>query len=320
MTTADVRIRPLEEADLGEADRIMRLAFGTFLGLPDPASFMGDADYVRTRWAADPTCALAAESGGRLVGTNFVTRWGSVGFFGPLTVEPSLWDRGVARALLDETTGYFDRWGVTHAGLFTFGHSPKHVSLYQRYGFMPRFLTAVLAKPVSAPGPDDEGTGARRSTVGESADPTTVLAGCARVTDATYPGLDVAREIEATSTQKLGDTVLVFGDAGGVDAFAVCHTGAGSEAGTGTCFVKFGAALPGPGADQRFGRLIEACEAFAARQGAQAVVAGVHTGRRGAYQSLLDRGYRPELIGVTMHRPDESAYHDDSAWVIDDWR
>ncbi|HZI37464.1 MAG TPA: GNAT family N-acetyltransferase, partial [Acidimicrobiia bacterium] len=303
MTTADVRIRPLEEADLGEADRIMRLAFGTFLGLPDPASFMGDADYVRTRWAADPTCALAAESGGRLVGTNFVTRWGSVGFFGPLTVEPSLWDRGVARSLLDETTGYFDRWGVTHAGLFTFGHSPKHLSLYQRYGFMPRFLTAVLAKPVSGPGPgpDDDGTGGRRSTVGESADATTVLAGCARVTDATYPGLDVGREIEATSTQKLGDTVLVFGDAGGVDAFAVCHTGAGSEAGTGTCFVKFGAALPGPGADQRFARLIEACEAFAARQGAQAVVAGVHTGRRGAYQSLLDRGFRPELIGVTMH-------------------
>jgi hypothetical protein len=30
--------------------------------------------------------------------------------------------------------------------------------------------------------------------------------------------------------------------------------------------------------------------------------------------------YRPQLIGVTMHRPDESAYHDASAWVIDDWR
>jgi hypothetical protein len=84
--------------------------------------------------------------------------------------------------------------------------------------------------------------------------------------------------------------------------------------------VKFGAALPGPGADERFDRLLDACEAFAARQGAQAVVAGVNTGRRGAYRSLLDRGYRPELIGVTMHRPDESAYHDDSAWVIDDWR
>lgn len=28
----DVRVRPLEERELAEADRIMRLAFGTFLG------------------------------------------------------------------------------------------------------------------------------------------------------------------------------------------------------------------------------------------------------------------------------------------------
>ena len=49
-------------------------------------------------------------------------------------------------------------------------------------------------------------------------------------------------------------------------------------------------------------------------------MAGVNTARRGAYKALIDRGYKAELIGVTMHRPDESAYHDDSAWVIDDWR
>ncbi|HUR73149.1 MAG TPA: hypothetical protein VMZ00_02665, partial [Sporichthya sp.] len=81
----EVVVRRLEEGELAEADRIMRVAFGTFLGLPDPMAFMGDADYVRTRWEADPTVALAAELDGRLVGTNFVTRWGSVGFFGPLT-------------------------------------------------------------------------------------------------------------------------------------------------------------------------------------------------------------------------------------------
>ena len=244
MSDTGVTIRPVEEADLGEADRIMRLAFGTFLGLPDPGSFMGDADYVRTRWAADPTAALAAESGGRLVGTNFVTRWGSVGFFGPLTVDPDLWDRGVARALLDDTMPLFDAWGVSHAGLFTFGHSPKHVALYQSYGFMPRFLTPSWP---SRWGGDGRGAGGRWSTAGQAADLASVVAGCVPVTDTTYPGLDVSREIQATATQKLGDTVLVFGDGGEIDAFAVCHTGAGSEAGTGTCFVKFGAALPAPG-------------------------------------------------------------------------
>lgn len=319
MSSPTVTVRPLLEGDLTEADRVMRLAFGTFLGLPDPMAFMGDADYVRTRWAADPTCALAAEVDGTLVGSNFVTRWGSVGFFGPLTVEPSLWDQGVARALLAETMTYFDRWGVSHAGLFTFPQSPKHLALYQSYGFLPRYLTPVLAKPLTG-GPPAASVGGRWGTLSDVADLSVLVTACSRVTDATYAGLDVTREIEATVTQKLGDTVVVLDDVGGVDAFAVCHTGAGSEAGSGTCFVKFGAALPGPGADQRFERLLTACEAFAAEAGAQAVMAGVNSSRRGAHRALLERGYKPELIGVTMHRPDESAYHDDSAWVIDDWR
>ena len=43
-------VRPWQaESELEDADRIMRIAFGTFRGLPDPAEFMGDAGYVRSR-------------------------------------------------------------------------------------------------------------------------------------------------------------------------------------------------------------------------------------------------------------------------------
>lgn len=70
-TTNQVSVHPLQEGDLGEADLIFRLAFGTFLGLPEPLSFMGDADPVRTRWHADPGASLAAEVDGQLVGSSF---------------------------------------------------------------------------------------------------------------------------------------------------------------------------------------------------------------------------------------------------------
>ena len=79
----------LEEHDLEEADRIYRLAFGTFFGLPDPMSFAGDADYVRTRFHADPSSAYGASivdhvGGGtsngndnrKLVGSNFAAELG----------------------------------------------------------------------------------------------------------------------------------------------------------------------------------------------------------------------------------------------------
>lgn len=306
------KVRRLGEDELPEADRIMRLAFGTFRGLSNPMESMGDADYVRTRWAADPESALAAEVDGALVGTNFVTRWGSVGFFGPLSVVPSMWDRGVARSLLGATMAVFDNWGVTHRGLFTFGDSPKHVALYQSYGFLPRFLTSILAKPVS-------GQVQGWTTFSSLKDREQGLVKAAELTGSIFEGLNVTREIQAALDQGLGDTVMIDED-DGLAAFALCHIGAGTEAGTANCFVKFGAARPGRLAPSRFGRLLDACESFAATRGMSTMTLGVSTGRRGAYRQLLDRGYRAQQIGVTMHAPDVDAYHHSDAYVIDDWR
>lgn len=42
MSTYKVLVRPMQEDDLEESDKVMRLAFGTFLGLPDPMKIMGD--------------------------------------------------------------------------------------------------------------------------------------------------------------------------------------------------------------------------------------------------------------------------------------
>ena len=69
VTGLDISVRPLSETDLSEADHIMRLAFGTFLGLPDPSGFLGDAQYVRTRWSADPAAAFGAYVNDELAGS-----------------------------------------------------------------------------------------------------------------------------------------------------------------------------------------------------------------------------------------------------------
>ena len=36
----------MRQDDVAAADRVFRLAFGTYLGLPDPMQFAGDADWV----------------------------------------------------------------------------------------------------------------------------------------------------------------------------------------------------------------------------------------------------------------------------------
>lgn len=126
-----IEIRSLRECELEEANRIFRLAFGTFLGLQEPTDFAADADLVGTRWRASRhNVTFGAFDGDQLIGSNVATRWGSFAFFGPLTVRPEHWGRGVAQRLLDPTMDMFNQWGVTAAGLFTFPHSPKHLALY----------------------------------------------------------------------------------------------------------------------------------------------------------------------------------------------
>ena len=302
-------IRALRADDLPEADRIFRVAFGTFLGLPEPTRFAGDSDYVRTRFRTDPAGVFAAEVDGRLAGTNFATTWGSLGFFGPLSVRPDLWDSGVAKRLLDPTMALFETRGCRLLGLFTFAQSAKHVGLYRRFGFWPRYLTAVMAKAVESGRP-----AVPWSLASEAGEP--AFAAARAITGAVYEGLDVTSEMRSIVAQGIGETVLV----GDGESIAVCHLGAGSEAGSDVCYVKFGAATPGAGAAERFERLLDACEAFAATRGVRTLLAGVNMACRDAWTRMLARGFRTVIQGVQMMRGDEPGYSRPDRYVLDDWR
>jgi GNAT superfamily N-acetyltransferase len=312
----DVVVRPLEERDVADADRIFRMAFGTFLGLPDPMQFTGDAAMVPTRYRSDPEAAFGAYRDGELVGSNFVRTWGSFGTFGPLSVRPDLWDSGVARALLRESLPLFERRGVRQSGLFTFPNSPKHLGLYQKFGYWPRHLTALMALPVDGAAPTPWWS-TYSSIAPEERE--AVLAECREVTGSVFEGLDVSREIRAVSEQNIGDVALLR-EGARLDGFAVCHIGAGSEGGSGTAYVKFGAARPGEGAAARFGRLLEACAGLAAERGASTLMAGVNTARHEAYRTMLNRGFRTVVLGVAMQNPNAPGYNTPDSFVMDDWR
>lgn len=323
----DVKVRGLEQGDLDEADRILRMAFGTFLGLPDPLKMFGDGDYVRTRWRADRDAALAAELEGRLVGSNFAANWGSIGFFGPISVSPELWNRGVAKRLLEATMALFAKWGTVHAGLCTFPHSAKHAALYQKFGFWPRFLTAVMSKPVQPPA--KPAVFAKFSQASED-EKRRWIAECRKLTNAIFEGLDVAIEIESVARQGLGETILVT-EGSKLSGVAVCHMGVGTEAGTGegiggglsgkeTCYVKFGAVRPGPMAASDFAGLLDACEALAAERGVSCLAAGTNLARHETYRTMIGRGFRTDLQLLSMHQDNAPGYDRPGIFVLDDWR
>ena len=309
-----VSVRPLRERDLVEARRIFRLAFGTFIGFPNPEEFWLDREYIFTRWRSDPDSGLAAEMDGQMVGSNFVSIWGSLGVLGPLTVRPEWWNQRIAQALLAATMDLFAARGVREAGLFTFAHSARHVGLYQKFGFWPGFLTALMSKR-----PAVESAAAFRFSALAEKDRQSALQACRKLTGSIYDGLDVSCEILGVARQNLGDTLLLWsGDS--LDALAVCHCGEGTEAGKDTCYIKFAAAQPGPRASHLFDRLLDACESLAIERGLPRLQAGVNTGRRNAYRQMLQRGFRTDNQGVAMHRPDSPAYNRPDIFVVDDWR
>src|SRR5205823_7494056 len=258
-----VAIRALAERDVPEAQRIVHSAFGMFLGVPDLEKFWFPP-YAYARFGAEHIASFAAEQDGELLGSNFATRWGSVGFFGPVSVRPDRDNRGIGQHLVAAACDAFDAWGTRHAGLFTFAQSAKHVGLYGKFGFYPRFLTAIMAAPAQPTGtarqwsrysdlPDSQRTDAATAT--------------RELADTLYDGLDLRAEIRTVFARKLGDTVLLWDGDSRLAGFAICHCGPESEAGDGACFVKFGAVRPGPGAEGRFAALLDACAALAVPAG-----------------------------------------------------
>jgi GNAT superfamily N-acetyltransferase len=310
-------IRPMAEPDLPAAQRIVRVAFGTFLGAPDPENFWADFDYVYGRFGAEHVASFTAEQDNEVLGSNFATRWGSVGFFGPLSMRPDRQGQGIAKALVQAVSDQFETWGLAHAGLCTFPQSPLHIALYNKFGFRARFLTPVMTAPAHLQG--DPGTWSRYTKLSAAGQRAT-LAVCRELTDQLYDGLDLTDEIRTNAARQLGDTLLLQDNSSRLAGFAICHWGPASEAGTNACFVKFGAARPGPGAADRFGSLLDAVGTLASEIGMGNVLAGVNLAREPAYLQMAARGFRSVFHTVTMHRPNEAGYSRPDCFVLDDWR
>jgi predicted N-acetyltransferase YhbS len=309
-------VRPLTERDLPQAWRIVRTAFGTFFAAPDPETFWSDRDLHTNRFRSEHVEAFVAEEEGAVVGSNFATRWGSVGFFGPLSTSVDRWNAGLAQPLVAAVCETFDRWGVTQAGLFTFAQSTKHIHLYSKFGFHPRFLTVLMTAPARPGTLSDYSRYSALALDGRQAAEDATFA----LSDSVYEGLDLRGEIRAIAAQGLGDTLLLWDGPSRLAGFAICHWGPASEAGEGCLYIKFGAARPGPGAGDRFAALLDAASVLAQQAGMPAVLAGINLSHEDAWRQMKAHGYRPVFQGVAMHRGNEPGYCRPDTYVIDDWR
>jgi len=144
----DVKLRPGRRDDAAACGRICFDAFGAISrahSFPSdiPAREVG-VGLVSMMLTHPRVYSVVAEVDGRVVGSNFLDERSMIFGVGPITVDPSVQDRGVGRALmLDVLQRAADR-GAPGVRLLQAAYHSRSLSLYTKLGFQVRDVLACM--------------------------------------------------------------------------------------------------------------------------------------------------------------------------------
>lgn len=324
-----IKIRRVRKGDLSKVRDVIEQAFGDFFERQvgtRPRQVFGGAQYVHHRWLMEPWgCFVAEEGDGKIVGAALAVMWGTLGLVGPVAVLTSYQNQDIGQQLLAACQEFFDENRATLQGVATYPYSPKHLVLYQKFGYRPKGLIVVTSKHLdrldgaSALRTARPGLGVRRYSSLDEARKKPVMLKFRRITNAIWRGMDVGKEIEIVDGLALGDTLLLE-KGRELIGFAVVHMPPNSEAPHGAAFVKFLAIDSRHRKPEHLHVLLGAVEEMAAAAQLGQVVAPVYTYYWAAYQALLERGYHVDFTMVRMKRGKQEDHEDAGSLVLDDWR
>ena len=210
-------------------------------------------------------------------------------------------------------------------GVATYPGSPKHLLFYQKFGYRPRGLVALMARTLerretpAVARPAKPAVTVRRYSTLEEAKKKAAILKLRRITNSVSRGLDVGKEVEIVDGLALGDTLLLE-KGRDVIGFAIFHTPGMSEAPQGSLYVKFLAIDARQKKPEHLAALLSALEDLAAELQLPRVLAPAYTYYWSAYQALMDRGYHIDFSMVRMKRGKTVDDEDPTALVLDDWR
>ena len=196
-----VKVRKVRKGDLARVREVIESGFADYferqLG-SRPRQVFGGAQYVHHRWLMEPWgCFVAEENDTKIVGASIAITWGKVGIFGPVAVLTPYQNQKIAQSLLKASQGFFDENKVTLQGLATFYGNPKHLILYQKFGFKPKGLIAVTTRslerrePTPPARPSRSAPQVRHLSSLKEAQKKTTLGRLRGITNRIYPGMDL---------------------------------------------------------------------------------------------------------------------------------
>jgi GNAT superfamily N-acetyltransferase len=230
---------------------------------------------------------------GDIAAFNLAHLCGREGWMGPLAVRTDRQGGGVGKSVVGAAADWLIDRGAHTVGLETMPRTVDNIGFYSGLGFRPGHLTVTLTldtgtRRLPPPALLSEGSDDRQHTA------VTAIRG---LVEELAPGYDCSREILLTSEMSLGDTVLVWGDAG-LDGFALSHSAPLAEGREGdeVRVLKLAARSP-----EAFTAVVSAVEAAASRAGIRRVAIRAQTAYADAYQSLMARGYQVRWTDLRMY-------------------
>ena len=320
-------IRPMTADDIPQVERIIDTeAAADRQDSAEAGSGQPGSRLVKSRFHKEPEgCFVAEDPADGMIGSVLSTAWGSVAWLGPLAVRPEFSGKGIEQQLLQAVLDYWEPMALSAQGVETSPSRPTQIERYASFGFRPQFLTATLIGAVDPDGPREpirQRTPSfeliRLSQLSDALEET-MLSNCRRISERHYPGLDYGKELQSVKDLHLGDTLLL-GVGERLYGFAICHATPGSEAETGSCYVK--ALLIDPAIDDQetLLALVEACEGYARMQQLKTVRLGVNLACWEGYQAVAARGYHVQQLQLRMVRPIDDLLSDPSPFHFNDWR
>jgi predicted N-acetyltransferase YhbS len=152
----NIRIRPVTPDD---AEACGRIIYEAFRGIAERHNFRPDfpsvdaATQLAHLFINDPAVfGVVAESGGRVVGSNFLSEWDPIRAVGPITIDPNLQARGVGRRLMEAV---IERGrGTTGVRLVQDSFNNASLSLYAGLGFEVKEPLALVEGKIEGALPD----------------------------------------------------------------------------------------------------------------------------------------------------------------------
>jgi len=147
----------LRSAKAADAPDLGRICYDAFKAVAEAHNFPPDfpstqvAQAILASLIDNPgVFGVVAESGGSIVGSNFVDERNVISGVGPITVNPAVQNDSIGRALMQAVLDRARSQGATGVRLVQAGYHARSLALYLKLGFEARELLVCLQGPVIA--------------------------------------------------------------------------------------------------------------------------------------------------------------------------